>query len=99
MKKRTLLKELEAEGRTIMGQTDLSQYITDFYAKLYASEEHVPGTSKVWERCWENIPIQVTEAMNTTMTKDPTLQEILEAITTLPKGKAPGHDAIPTEFF
>jgi hypothetical protein len=37
--------------------------------------------------------------MNTTMTKDPTLQEILEAITTLPKGKAPGHDAIPTEFF
>ncbi len=47
MKKRTLLKELEAEGRTIMGQTDLSQYITDFYAKLYASEEHVPGTSKV----------------------------------------------------
>ncbi len=33
------------------------------------------------------------------MTKDLTLKEIMEAITSLPKGKALGHDDIPTEFF
>jgi hypothetical protein len=47
----------------------------------------------------ENIPIQVTEAMNTTLTKDLTLQEIVEVITTLPKGKALEHNGIPIEFF
>jgi hypothetical protein len=39
------------------------------------------------------------EAMNAHMTKDLSLKEIVEAIISLPKGKAPGHDAIPTEFF
>jgi hypothetical protein len=37
--------------------------------------------------------------MNTTMTKDLTLQEIVKAIITLPKGKALRHNGIPTEFF
>jgi hypothetical protein len=37
--------------------------------------------------------------MNADMTKDFTLKEIVEAITSLPKGKAPRHDGILTEFF
>jgi hypothetical protein len=37
--------------------------------------------------------------MNVDMTKDLTLKEIVEAITSLPKGKALGYDGIPTEFF
>jgi hypothetical protein len=37
--------------------------------------------------------------MNADMTKDLTLKEIVEAITSLPKGKVPKHDGIPTEFF
>jgi hypothetical protein len=27
------------------------------------------------------------------------LEEVVEAITSLPKGKAPSHDGLPTEFF
>jgi len=39
------------------------------------------------------------EAMNADMTRPLSLTKIMEAITSLPKGKAPGHDGIPTEFF
>jgi hypothetical protein len=36
---------------------------------------------------------------NDELTKDLTLKEIKEAIAAMPKGKAPGSDGIPTEFF
>jgi len=36
---------------------------------------------------------------NDELTKDLTLKEIKEAIAAMPKGKAPGSNGIPTEFF
>ncbi len=95
-KKKTLLKELEVDGGRISDQRDLSHYITKFYANLYVSEAHASGTFEAQERCWESVPTQVTEAMNADMTQPLSLGEITEAITSLPKGKAPGHDGIPT---
>jgi hypothetical protein len=56
-KKKALLKELEVDGRTISDQKDLSHYITRFYANLYESETHAPGTSEAQERCWESVPL------------------------------------------
>jgi len=67
-RKKTLLKELKVDGRTISDQKDLSHYITKFYANLYASKAHAPGTSKAQKRCWESVPTWVTEAMNIDMT-------------------------------
>lgn len=96
---KTLLKELEVDGRTIFNQGDLSQYIIRFYANLYTSEVHASGTSEAQRRCWESIPARVKEIMNADMTKTLTLEEVTKAITSLPKGKALGHDGIPTEFF
>jgi len=98
-KKKTFVKELEVDGRTIFDQRDLSHYITKFYANLYTSEAHAPGTSEAQERCWESIPTRVTEAIYANMTRPLSLAEITEAITSLPKSKAPGHDGIPTKFF
>ncbi len=43
-KKKTLLKELEVNGRIISDQRDFSHYITKFYVNLYVSEAHAPGT-------------------------------------------------------
>jgi len=37
--------------------------------------------------------------MNATMTQDLTLEEVVKAITSLPKGKALGHDGLSIEFF
>jgi hypothetical protein len=98
-KKKTLLKELEVDGGTISDQRDLSHYIKKNYANLYALEAHAPGTSEAQERCGESVPTQVTEPMNTDMTRPLPLAEITKVITSLPKGKAPRHDGIPTKFF
>jgi hypothetical protein len=37
--------------------------------------------------------------MNAEMTQELTLEEVVEAITSLLKGKTQGHDSLPTEFF
>jgi hypothetical protein len=37
--------------------------------------------------------------MNAQMTQELTLEEVVEAITSLPKGKAPSHDGLSTKFF
>ncbi len=98
-KKKTLLKEFKVDGGTISDQKDPSHYITKFYAKFYVLEVHASGTSEAQEKCWENVPTQVTEAMNADMTQPLSLAKIKEAITSLPKGKVPRHDGIPIEFF
>jgi len=37
--------------------------------------------------------------MNVEMTQELTLEEVVEAITSLPKGKTLGHDNLSTKFF
>jgi len=44
--KKTLLRELETESGAIKGQSDLTQYVTEFYTKLYSSKAHFPSTQK-----------------------------------------------------
>jgi hypothetical protein len=39
------------------------------------------------------------EDMNVEMTQELTLEEVVEAITSLPKGKTLGHDSLLTDFF
>ncbi|CAK9266524.1 unnamed protein product [Sphagnum jensenii] len=58
-KKKTILRELETENGPITGQSDLSHYVTDFYARLYSSETHVPGTQEAQERCWDSVLVRV----------------------------------------
>ncbi len=49
--------------------------------------------------CWTSVPVKVTQDINASLTKDLTVRNILDAIKALPKGKAPGHDSVPMEFF
>ncbi len=94
-----MLRELETESGTISGQSDLFQYITDFYTHLYSSDAHTPGTDEAQELCWASVPVSVTTEVNTLLTRNFTLKDIHDAIRALPKGKAPGHDDFPMEFF
>jgi hypothetical protein len=66
---------------------------------LYTSEADAPGTLEAREDCWESTPSRVSDLANDELTKDLTLKEIKEAIAAMPKGKAPGSNGIPTEFF
>ncbi len=98
-RKRTLLKELTTEEGEIKGQEDLAHYIQSFYAHLYTLEASAPGTSEAREACWASTLIRVSNETNKELTKELTLKEIRDAISAMPKGKAPGCDGIPTEFF
>jgi hypothetical protein len=66
---------------------------------MYTSETHSPNIVKAQKKCWESVPSQVTKDMNTEMTQELTLEEAVETFTSLPKGKASGHDKLPTKFF
>lgn len=98
-KKKTMFRELVTETGSITTQKDLSQFITNFYANLYASDAHLPGTEEAQVEWWVSVPKKVSLDTNESLTKDFTIKDILEAIQALPKGKAPGHDRIPMEFF
>lgn len=80
-------------------QEDLAHYIRSFYAKLYTSDAHTPGTEEAREECWASTPSQVSSETNRDLIKDLTLKEVQDAILAMPKGKAPGWDGIPTEFY
>jgi hypothetical protein len=98
-RKKTLLRELVTDSGSITSQEDLSQFITESYAKLYASDAHLLETLEAQTECWSSVPKKVTSNMNEDLTREFTTKEVLEAIRALPKGKAPGHDGIPMEFF
>ncbi len=98
-KKKTLLRELEIETGTSTGHNDLTQYIIEYYSHLYSSEAHTLGTMEAQTECWTSVPVKVTQDINASLTKDLTVRNILDAIKALPKGKAPGHDSVPMEFF
>jgi len=45
------------------------------------------------------VPVKVTQGTNGSLIRDLTIRDIIDAIKVLPKGKAPGHDGIPMEFY
>lgn len=98
-RKRTLLKELTTEEGEITGQEDLAQYVRSFYTHLYTLEANAPGTSEAREDYWTSTQTRVSNETNMELTKELTMKEVQDAISTMPKGKAPGYDGIPTEFF
>jgi mannosylglycoprotein endo-beta-mannosidase len=98
-KKKTLMKKLGSNSGTITGQIDLTHHVTNFYSRLYTSEASNASTAEAQELCWQSVPIKVSEDMNASLTSRLSLEEVCNAIRALPKGKAPGHDDIPMEFF
>jgi hypothetical protein len=90
---------LETETRTITGQNDLTQYITEYYTRLYSSDAHTLGTAKVQAECWTSVLVKVIQDTYVSLTRDLMVRDILDAIKALPKGKALWHDGVPMEFF
>jgi hypothetical protein len=71
----------------------------DFYSRLYTSDASTPGTTEAQDQCWTSVPIKVLEDTNSHLTRSLQISEIHDTIRALPKGKAPGHDGLPMEFF
>jgi len=98
-KKKALIRELETESGIVMGQSDLTDYIINYYKRLYASGANSPGTKEAQKLCWRSVVLRVAEDTNSLRTQKFMLAEVLSAIRAFPKGKALGHDGVPMEFF
>jgi hypothetical protein len=98
-KKKALMRELETNSGTVSGQQDLAHYVTSFYTRLYTSDADSPDTSAAQELCWQSVPSRVSVDANEGLVGSLSVEEVAKAIRALPKGKAPGHDGIPMEFF
>jgi hypothetical protein len=93
------MRELETDSGTVSGQHDLAHYVTSFYTRLYTSDADSPDTSAAQELCWQSVPSRVSADTNEGLICSLSVEEVVKAIRALPKGKAPGHDGIPMEFF
>jgi hypothetical protein len=93
------MRELETDSRTVSGQHDLAHYVTIFYTRLYTSDADSPGTSAAQELCWQSIPSRISDNANEGLIRNLSVEEVAKAIRAFSKGKAPGHDNIPMEFF
>ena len=95
------ISELETEQGILTEQDHKLQYITSFYSQLYAKGEEGGGVDRAAakEKCWNTVPCVVNTTVNNALTRPLTSLEITEAIASFPKGKAPGVDGIPMEFF
>jgi hypothetical protein len=93
------MRELETDTGTVSGQQDLTHYITSFYARLYTLDAGSLSTAAAQDMCWQSVPGMVTSDANDSLVSNLSLEEVGRAIRVLPKGKAPGHDGIPMEFF
>jgi len=50
-KKKTPMRELNTESGPITGQSDLAQYVIEYYSQLYSSYALTPGTKGAQAEC------------------------------------------------
>ena len=83
-------------GRVFTKREDLAKICLDFYSDLYK----LKGVSEpAIQEILEDFPVTFTDAMNETLEQEITVEELASVIRSMAKGKAPGHDGIPIEFF
>jgi len=84
---------------TLTKHEDLANYIIQYYSKLYMVEPHLDHISAIQNVCWDSVLVKVTNLMNKDLTKAFILEEVMSTITRMPKGKPPGKDELPMDFF
>lgn len=75
---------------------DIGRITKYFYDDLYA---HKDILEEAFAKAMEGVPAIFTNTMNKDLGKEITEKELRRAVNSMAKGKAPGHDGIPVEFF
>ena len=87
------------DDRLISNQKELEEHILSFYQQLYQMDEQVENNLAAREECFQYVQQTVSEEQNAELLEPITVEEVAEAMKQLPKGKAPGIDTIPVEFY
>ena len=94
--RKKLIRSLDHEGGKIEGQTNLKNYITEFYKGLFG--DPLDNNISLDEEIIQDIT-QVSPSENEFLTAPFTIEEVKEAIFQMEKNKAPGPDGFPAEFY
>ena len=86
----------DKHGRIFTTREDLDSICHDFYEDLY---KYWAISEEALVEVFEGFPVTFTDDMNVSITKRITERELAGALAAMAKGKAPGHDGIPMEFF
>lgn len=86
----------DQHGRNFTRVEDLSKICFDFYGELY---KHKEVSEEACSEVFEGFPVTFADSMNKNMAKEIMVEELAKAISSMAKGKAPGHDGISMEFF
>ena len=87
---------LEQEDGIIVGDTNLKNYITNYYKNLFGQPE--ANNFSLVESRIEDIP-QVSAEENIMLTSPFTEEEVKQAVFQMEHNKAPGPDGFPAEFY
>jgi hypothetical protein len=92
----TRIQQLQdTDGNIQTGQNEIKQTIEEFYGKLYTLEKR-PGD---FDPFIKNIKNKVNTEQFEKLKQPLTGGEIFTALNSLPEGRSPGIDGIPTEFY
>ncbi len=95
-KKSTISQLSDQHGQIKHETDDLKQIATDYYSDLFSEKKTVDSKTT---KLIGNISRKITEAQKRDMDRDITLEELEKAVMKLQKGKSPGPDGIPAEFY
>ena len=92
-----LITELkDMQGKSFTKREDIERICYDFYKELYT---HRDISEVALGEALEGFPTTFTDDINKSLAKDITEEELSRAVKSMAKGKAPGHDGVPIEFF
>ena len=84
------------DGEIYTDQQNIMRISTEFYRKLYSTEK---VNENVQEKLLRNVKTKLSKEKQTELDKPITDKEIEKAILYLQKGKSPGLDGFPIEFY
>ncbi len=89
--------ELKSKDGTMKYKTEeIKEVATDFYTELFSPK---PVDSKATEKLLRNIKNKISPVQRASLDEVITLEELEKAVFKLQKGKSPGPDGLPAEFY
>ena len=86
----------DSNGQIFTTREDLERICLNFYQTLY---QHKPISEDALKEVFEGFPGMTPQGVSEILMQDITEDELYAAVKTIAKGKAPGHDGVPIEFF
>ena len=85
-----------SDGTVVMSKTDVMDVWSEFYFRLFSSQELSEGDQGLF---LDSIERRLTPAESRLCEGDLTIEECSKALSNMPSAKSPGVDGLPAEFF